>query len=136
MSAALRIRRTGPLCLVEDLGRPGLSAIGVGRSGAADRSALCQANRALANPEDAAALEVTFGGLELEVVQGPVWLCVTGAPAPVSVDGREVGPYSVFSAAGRCRRPARHPHESGSAPTSGCGAGSTSDRCSARAATT
>ena len=47
MSAALRIRRTGPLCLVEDLGRPGLSAIGVGRSGAADRSALCQANRAL-----------------------------------------------------------------------------------------
>ncbi len=98
MSAALRIRRTGPLCLVEDLGRPGLSAIGVGRSGAADRSALCQANRALANPEDAAALEVTFGGLELEVVEGPVWLCVTGAPAPVSVDGREVGPYAVFSA--------------------------------------
>jgi biotin-dependent carboxylase-like uncharacterized protein len=89
----------GPLCLVEDLGRSGVSGIGVGRSGAADRAALRLANRALANPEDAAALEVTLGGLELEVVAGPVWLCVTGAPAPVSIDGREVGPFAGVAAA-------------------------------------
>ncbi|MEP7090774.1 MAG: biotin-dependent carboxyltransferase family protein [Nocardioidaceae bacterium] len=95
MTATLRVHATGPLCLVEDLGRPGRSGIGVGRSGAADRGALRQANRALANPPEAAALEVTLGGLELEVVDGPVWVCVTGAPAPVSVDGRQVGPYSV-----------------------------------------
>ncbi|QNN51991.1 biotin-dependent carboxyltransferase family protein [Nocardioides mesophilus] len=95
---ALRVRRTGPLALVEDLGRHGLSAIGVGRSGAADRAALCQANRALANPEGAAAVEVTLGGLEVQVVGGPVWLCVTGAPTPVHVDDREVGPYAVVPA--------------------------------------
>jgi biotin-dependent carboxylase-like uncharacterized protein len=99
MSPAVRVRRTGPLCLVEDLGRRGASGIGVGRSGAADRAALRLANRALANPEGHAALEVTLGGLELEVVGGTVWLCVTGAPAPVRVDGRDVGPYTVVAAA-------------------------------------
>jgi biotin-dependent carboxylase-like uncharacterized protein len=97
MGVVLRVRGTGPLALVEDLGRPGASAIGVGRSGAADRAALRQANRALANPEGAAAVEVTLGGLEVEVVGGLAWFCVTGAPCPVTVHGREVGPYSVLS---------------------------------------
>lgn len=97
MGVTLRVRGTGPLALVEDLGRPGASEIGVGRSGAADRAALRQANRALGNPEGAAAVEVTLGGLELEVAGGTAWFCVTGAPSPVSVDGREVGPYTVLS---------------------------------------
>jgi len=97
MGATLRVRGTGPLTLVEDLGRPGASAIGVGRSGAADRAALRRANRALANAEGAAALEVTLGGLELEVVGGHAWFCVTGAPAPVTLDGRDAGPYGVLA---------------------------------------
>jgi biotin-dependent carboxylase-like uncharacterized protein len=95
---SLRVRASGPLCLVEDLGRVGWAAVGVGRSGAADRAALRQANRALGNPESAAALEVTLGGLELEVAGGVVWLCVTGAPVPVAVGGRDVGPYAVVAA--------------------------------------
>ena len=79
MSARLRVRATGPLALVEDLGRPGLGGVGVGRSGAADRGALRLANRLLGNPEDAAAVEVTYGGLEVEVVGEPVCCVVTGA---------------------------------------------------------
>jgi biotin-dependent carboxylase-like uncharacterized protein len=98
MTTRLKVLATGPLSLVEDLGRTGASGIGVGRSGAADRAALRQANRAVGNPEDAAGLEVTFGGLEVEVAGGHVWLCVTGAPTPVSVDGRGVGAYTVVSA--------------------------------------
>lgn len=94
----LRVRRTGPLALVEDLGRPGHAAIGVGRSGAADRAALRLGNRAVGNPESAAALEVLLGGLELEVVGGSVTLCVTGAPAPVHVGGRATGPSYVTTA--------------------------------------
>ena len=93
---SLRVRVPGPLCLVEDLGRVGSSGIGVGRSGAADRASLRQGNRALGNPEDAAALEVTFGRLEVEVAGGHTWLCVTGAPVPVDVDGRGVGSHTVF----------------------------------------
>ncbi len=99
MSRTLRVRATGPLCLVEDLGRTGAADIGIGRSGAADRSALRLANRAVGNPEHRAALEVTFGGLEVEVHGGPAWLCVTGAPGPVVVDGRDVGSHTVFAAA-------------------------------------
>ncbi|MEI5674614.1 MULTISPECIES: biotin-dependent carboxyltransferase family protein [unclassified Nocardioides] len=94
----LRVRRTGPLALVEDLGRPGHAAIGVGRSGAADRAALRLANRAVGNPEAAAAIEVLLGGLELEVVGGSVTLCVTGAPAPVRVGDRDTGSSYVARA--------------------------------------
>ncbi|GAB3021381.1 hypothetical protein GCM10011376_21790 [Nocardioides flavus (ex Wang et al. 2016)] len=98
MTRALRVHATGPLALVQDLGRRGLSGVGVGRSGAADRGALCQVNRALANPVDAAAVEVTFGGLEVEVLDEGLWCCVTGAPCPVRVDGRDVGSHVVFYA--------------------------------------
>lgn len=99
MTVRLRVRSPGPLSVVEDLGRHGTSGIGVGRSGAADRASLRQANRAVANSEGAAGVEVTLGGLELEAVGGSALLCVTGAPCPVAVDGREVGPYCVFSLA-------------------------------------
>jgi biotin-dependent carboxylase-like uncharacterized protein len=111
VTARLRVLGCGPLSLLEDLGRPGLSAIGVGRSGAADRAALRLANRALSNPEGAAAVEVTLGGLEVEVLGGPVWLCVTGAPVPVTVGGRDVGSGSVVAA------PDRAVVRLGSAPT-------------------
>jgi biotin-dependent carboxylase-like uncharacterized protein len=98
VTRALRVHATGPLALVQDLGRHGLSGVGVGRSGAADRGALRQVNRALANPDDAAAVEVTFGGLEVEVLDDGLWCCVTGAPGPVRVDGRDVGSHAVFFA--------------------------------------
>jgi biotin-dependent carboxylase-like uncharacterized protein len=97
MSAALRVRATGPQALVQDLGRPGRAGIGVGRSGAADRTSLRRANRALANDERAAALEVLLGGLEVEAVGGWVTVCVTGAPASVTLDGRDVGCDSVLT---------------------------------------
>lgn len=95
--SVLRVRRAGPLTLVQDLGRPGHAAIGVGRSGAADRGALRLANRAVGNPEGAAGLEVLLGGLELEAT-GTVTICVTGAPAPVRVGDRDVGSSYVATA--------------------------------------
>ena len=83
----LRIQSAGPLTLVQDLGRPGHAALGVTRSGAADRGALRLANRLVANPEDAAGLEVTFGGLRLRALRDLV-VAVTGAGTPVDIDGR------------------------------------------------
>jgi biotin-dependent carboxylase-like uncharacterized protein len=76
----------GPLTTVQDLGRPGHRALGVGSSGAADRPALCLGNRLVGNPEGAAALEVTLGGLRLRA-DAPVVVAVTGAPTPATVDG-------------------------------------------------
>ncbi len=83
----LVVRRVG-LALVQDAGRPGQAAIGVGRSGAADRASYDLANRLVGNTPGAAALEVTLGGLEIEAVAGAVWVAVTGAPAPLLLDGR------------------------------------------------
>ncbi|KRE99128.1 allophanate hydrolase [Nocardioides sp. Soil777] len=90
----LEVVAPGPLTTVQDLGRPGLGALGVGHSGAADVPALRLANRLLGNPESAAALEVTFGGLEV-VARGSVTVTLTGAPCAVTVDGRDHGAYGV-----------------------------------------
>lgn len=93
MSTVLEVVRSGPLALVEDLGRPGHAAIGVGRSGAADRGALRLANRLLGNGEDLAGIEVTLGGLVMVVRGGDTWVAVTGAPAPLTVGRRAAAPY-------------------------------------------
>ncbi|MET0864511.1 MAG: biotin-dependent carboxyltransferase family protein [Nakamurella sp.] len=85
----MEIVRPGPLSLIEDLGRPGLASSGVGRSGAADRGSFLLANRMLGNPDDAAAIECTLGGLVVRA-RGEIEVLVTGAPAPAKVDGTPV----------------------------------------------
>ena len=95
-TGALEVVATGPQALVEDVGRPGLAATGVGRSGAADRAALRLANRLVANPEDAAGVEVLFGGLVVRA-RRHLTVALAGAPAPADVDGRPMGHHSVIT---------------------------------------
>lgn len=83
----IEVLRAGPLTTVQDLGRPGLAHLGVGRSGAVDRPSLRLANRLVGNAEAAAALELTFGGLALRATVS-VTLALTGAPCSVRVGGR------------------------------------------------
>ncbi|MEU6413835.1 biotin-dependent carboxyltransferase family protein [Microbispora sp. NPDC046933] len=85
---ALLVLAPGPLTTVQDLGRRRHSHLGVGRSGAADRGALRLANRLLANPEDAACLEVTLGGLRVRAI-GDLLVTLTGAPCPATVTDAE-----------------------------------------------
>ncbi|MBP6996963.1 MAG: biotin-dependent carboxyltransferase family protein [Phycicoccus sp.] len=92
---ALTVLQPGPLTTMQDLGRPGLADQGVPRSGAADRPALALANRLVGSAEAAPALEVTFGGLVARA-ERRLWLATAGAPAPVFVDGVEVGAQSSF----------------------------------------
>jgi biotin-dependent carboxylase-like uncharacterized protein len=94
VTRALEVVAVGVLALVEDLGRPGLGASGVGRSGAADRAALRLANRLVANPEDAAGVEVVFGGLAVRAT-APLTVALAGAPAPADVDGTPVGHHAL-----------------------------------------
>lgn len=81
------IERTGPLALVEDLGRPGYAHLGVSPSGAADRSGLRAANRLVGNPEDNACIEVLLGGL-VAVAEDPLWVAVAGAATTMIINGR------------------------------------------------
>ncbi|GAB3443342.1 biotin-dependent carboxyltransferase family protein [Streptomonospora sediminis] len=92
---AVEVVHTGVLTTVQDTGRRGHAALGVGGSGAADRVAYALANRLLANPEGTAALEATMGGLALRA-RGSVTAAVTGAPCPVTIDGRGAATDTVL----------------------------------------
>ena len=63
----IRVRKPGLLTTVQDLGRPGLAHLGVPTAGAADRRAFGLANRLVGNRRDAAGLEITLVGPELEL---------------------------------------------------------------------
>lgn len=78
----LEVVRPGPFATVQDLGRPGLAAVGVPPSGAADSSSLIRANRLVGNPDEAAGIELTLGRASFRC-HGGLRLAVTGAPAEV-----------------------------------------------------
>lgn len=78
MSATLTVLEAGLLTTVQDAGRPGRAALGIGRSGACDRTSYALANRLAGNAEGAAVLEVTYGGLRLRADHDVV-MVTTGA---------------------------------------------------------
>lgn len=78
MTRSVTVLATGALTTVQDAGRPGEAALGVGRSGACDRASYRLANRLVGNALNAAVLEVTFGGLHLRL-DDDVLVATTGA---------------------------------------------------------
>ena len=88
----IEVVRPGPLATVQDLGRPGRAHLGVPCSGAADGRAFRLANRLVGNPEGAAAVEFTLGGAVLRFHRH-AWVAVTGAPAPLRINGRACGTH-------------------------------------------
>jgi biotin-dependent carboxylase-like uncharacterized protein len=85
VTGGLRVARSAPQLLVEDLGRPGWAHVGVPPSGALDPRALALANRLVGNPESAAGLEILLGGCEL-LAGRSLRIALTGAQLPLSVD--------------------------------------------------
>ncbi len=125
----IEVVATGPLATVQDLGRSGYAELGVPRSGAFDRAALALGNRLVGNPAAAAGIEVTLGGLHVRLHQ-PATIALTGAGCP----GRRTG--APRSPCGPAPRSASAHRRRACAATWPSGAGSTSRRCSARAAPT
>ncbi|MFI9724471.1 biotin-dependent carboxyltransferase family protein [Streptomyces sp. NPDC052396] len=83
----LTVLRAGALTTVQDLGRTGYAHLGVPRAGALDQRAHRLANRLVGNPPCAATLETTLSGCAVRTGRAVV-AAVTGAPCPVTVDGR------------------------------------------------
>jgi len=80
----------GTMTTVQDLpGRVGYWQIGVPPSGPFDSVSFREANLAVGNPAEAPALEITASGPTLRF-SSPTLIAVTGASAPVTVDGQPV----------------------------------------------
>ncbi|WP_414475400.1 5-oxoprolinase subunit PxpB [Microvirga sp. M2] len=91
-SAAIEILSMGLPVLFQDLGRPGLARQGISVSGAVDRVSLKAANRLVGNPANAAALEITLGGLSFRM-RGRGVMALAGAEIPVAItdaSGRKI----------------------------------------------
>ncbi|MER6159487.1 5-oxoprolinase/urea amidolyase family protein [Streptomyces sp. NPDC001868] len=83
----------GTLTTVQDWpGRTGHWQVGVPPCGPMDDLSFRLGNRALGNPEGAPGLECTLQGPSLRFTHATT-VCVTGAPAPVSVDGTPVAQW-------------------------------------------
>ncbi|MDQ0871023.1 KipI family sensor histidine kinase inhibitor [Arthrobacter sp. V1I9] len=82
--SGLRILSPGLQSLVQDLGRPGHTGLGVGAAGALDRSSLRRANRLVGNAATAAAVETVAGGLTVQAV-GDQILAATGAAGQLTL---------------------------------------------------
>ncbi|MBO0901230.1 urea carboxylase [Cellulomonas sp. zg-ZUI22] len=86
----VEVERPGLLTTVQDWpGRVGHWDVGVPPSGPVDDLSFRLGNAAVGNPEGAVGLECTLQGPRLRFSHRAV-VCVTGAPAPVSVDGAAV----------------------------------------------
>jgi biotin-dependent carboxylase-like uncharacterized protein len=93
---AIRVVKPGLSTTVQDLGRPGYYHIGIPISGGMDRFALSAANWLVGNPEDAAVLEATFLGPELEFTSDAT-VAVAGAELPPKVDGEPRATWTSFN---------------------------------------
>ena len=87
---SIRVERPGALTTVQDAGRAGHAHLGVPRSGALDPAAHRLANRLAGNADTAPVLETTLTGVALRFA-GPAAVAVTGAVAPVTLDGLPAG---------------------------------------------
>ncbi|WP_019953600.1 5-oxoprolinase subunit C family protein [Yoonia vestfoldensis] len=90
----LTIHKSGPGVTLQDLGRPGWTAQGLSRGGAADRLAVLEAAALL--DQDAGFAVIEFMGLGgVFSTDQPVRMALTGALMQVSVDGVPVPPNTT-----------------------------------------
>jgi biotin-dependent carboxylase-like uncharacterized protein len=88
---AFEVLESGLMSTVQDLGRAGWRGFGIPVSGALDRRALRAANAAVGNSPSAAAIELTFPGPRLKVLD-ETRVAVAGADFDARVNGAPVDP--------------------------------------------
>jgi allophanate hydrolase len=101
--AVIEIVQAGPLVTVQDGGRAGLMRYGVPASGPMDRGSFAIANAALGNPDGAAGIEVSVGGLALDCIEGGVTIALAGGGFRATLDGHEHPSWIVATLAAGMR---------------------------------
>ncbi len=83
----LKVLHAGMMTAVQDGGRGGFRNLGVSQGGVLDLPAMKMANLLVANPMDAAVLEITLGQFSAQVISAG-WLALTGADCHAQLDGK------------------------------------------------
>lgn len=91
---SVRVLKPGLLSTLQDAGRPGHAAIGVGRAGAMDGPAWRLANALVGNCCGEAALECTLLGPTLRFDHA-AWIALTGAPIQADIGAFELPPWTA-----------------------------------------
>ncbi|MGD8175889.1 biotin-dependent carboxyltransferase family protein [Marinimicrobium sp. ARAG 43.8] len=92
----LRVVKPGALTLIQDLGRFGYQHLGVSPGGAMDEHAYLWANRLLGNRSDSPALEISLGGLQLEV-HTDIVIAITGADLQARCNGEPLACWQTHT---------------------------------------
>jgi biotin-dependent carboxylase-like uncharacterized protein len=92
----IRVRQPGLLTTVQDAGRFGEYAIGMPPSGAMDMFSYQVGNYLVGNEDDAAGLEMTYLGPELEFSENAV-IAITGAEMPPKINGEAALTWEVIA---------------------------------------
>ncbi len=92
---SLRVVQPGLLSLLQDSGRFGQHRIGLTNGGPLDAEAFDYCNRLLDNAPGSTAIEVSFGGLQLQAGTD-TFICVTGADLPLSINDKEMPLWEVL----------------------------------------
>lgn len=82
----IEVLAPGVLCTVQDTGRHGRQALGIGTCGAMDVFAARVANALLGNPDRAPVLELTLGAAQFRVLREG-WFAIAGADLEATCDG-------------------------------------------------
>jgi urea carboxylase len=97
----IEVVQPGLFSTVQDLGRPGYGHLGISACGAADALALRLANLLLANPPNAAGVELTLLGGHFRFHEA-AWFVLTGAEFDARLDASPVALYAPrFARAGQ-----------------------------------
>lgn len=91
---SVQVLKPGLLSSLQDGGRRGHAAIGVGRAGAMDAPAWRLANALVGNRGDEAAIECTLVGPTLRF-EHAAWIALTGAPIAAQVGELRLPPWTV-----------------------------------------
>lgn len=88
----ITVLASGPMITVQDLGRPGYRASGVGLAGAMDPLALKLGNLLLGNEQGAAGIEIAASGLSIRFERNMAF-AITGGDCAARLGGRPLPPW-------------------------------------------
>ncbi|MBE7196836.1 MAG: biotin-dependent carboxyltransferase family protein [Parafilimonas terrae] len=95
--SVLAIEAAGPGVTLQDGGRRGYLRFGITAAGPMDPLMLATANRAVGNPLDATAIEISTGGLTVSAPEGPLGLALVSGGFRATLNGEALPTACAFT---------------------------------------